>query len=280
MNLSVKWHLWQWLYGAIVHSIPFSSLLGNLPSSRQESLMAQGLPAHWLEDQVICYGCVLPRQSARDTDQKVEEQMDQLVELLHTFRNTISLDSYLQNLTVKRGRSGWIHLCMSSIGLAIWLKKCLEICQITENCQSPPPTGQMLEIPLNSTQLTVISAAQYRYARCGALLRLAQQQRWEWNEISWLNSTGQLRSSLASEWQLIFQLMQVADGIPVATQAQRVRLLGSLSQALAQFDRDCRIFDPTDLALSQTRLGLVAITQVWLRSLLTQGLQQLAPAEL
>jgi arginyl-tRNA synthetase len=147
---------------------------------------------------------------------------------------------------------------------------------------------------------------QYAHARCCSILRLAHWQSliklqdldfktlsWQLVEpkpIPWLEDDqgthigqGVLRLVHPTERRLIAQLLDLQAAISDSEHLSLIKLGNSLSKAFEQFYSSCRIFgevktqNPT---LAQARLGLVAITQAMLRSLLEDQLGVSAPVEL
>ncbi len=147
---------------------------------------------------------------------------------------------------------------------------------------------------------------QYAHARCCSLLRLAHRQGLiklrdldfntssgqlvQPNPIPWLNDdqgadTGQIRLRLVhpAERRLIAQMLDVSDIISDQGQLSYLKLATALSHAFESFYSSCRIWGEVKTKtpkLAQARLGLVAITQGLLRSLLQEKLGVPAPVEL
>ena len=147
---------------------------------------------------------------------------------------------------------------------------------------------------------------QYAHARCCSLLRLAHRQGLiqlsdldfntpngqllQPNPIPWLNDdqgahTGQIRLRLVhpAERRLIAQILDVSDIISDQGQLSCLKLAIALSNAFESFYSSCRIWGEVKTQtpkLAQARLGLVAITQGLLRSLLQEKLGVPAPVEL
>lgn len=147
---------------------------------------------------------------------------------------------------------------------------------------------------------------QYAHARCCSLLRLAHRQGLiqlrdldfntpsgqlvQPNPIPWLNDdqgahTGQIRLRLVhpAERRLIAQMLDVSDIISDQGQLSCLKLASALSNAFESFYSSCRIWGEVKTQtpkLAQARLGLVAIIQRLLRSLLQEKLGVPAPVEL
>ena len=147
---------------------------------------------------------------------------------------------------------------------------------------------------------------QYAHARCCSLLRLAHTQSLiklrdfdfktvscqlvEPNPIPWLNNdqgvdmaTGPLRLIHPAERRLIAQLLDVPDVIGNPGELSCVKLAIALSNTFEQFYSRCRIWGEVKTQapqLAQARLGLVAVTQGFLRSLLEDQMGVPAPVAL
>jgi arginyl-tRNA synthetase len=147
---------------------------------------------------------------------------------------------------------------------------------------------------------------QYAHARCCSLLRLAHRQGLiqlsdldfntpiaqlaQPNPIPWLNDdqgahTGQIHLRLVhpAERCLISQMLDVSDITSHQGQLSCLKLAIALGNAFESFYSRCRIWGEVKTQapkLAQARLGLVAITQGLLRSLLQEKLGVPAPVEL
>ncbi len=110
------------------------------------------------------------------------------------------------------------------------------------------------------------------------------------NPIPWLKEPQgldgellQLRLVHPAERHVIAQIIDVQDSLSNQTQLQGIKLARDLSKAFEQFYSSCRIWGEVKSQtpkLAQARLGLVAVTQVLLRSLLQEQLGVVAPLEL
>ena len=146
---------------------------------------------------------------------------------------------------------------------------------------------------------------QYAHARCCSLLRLAHREglielsdlecktrSWQWvkpNPIPWMfddlemeSEPRRLRLGHPAERGLIAQLLDGTDRISSLTPASAIKLAHALSRALETFYSACRIWGEVKTEtpqLAQARLGLVAVTQKLLRSLLEDQLGVTAPPE-
>jgi arginyl-tRNA synthetase len=193
-----------------------------------------------------------------------------------------------RNLNVSLLTSGWIKFELSDRGLAQWLQFCLD---------HPPrlPAELVLGAANNANALT----CQYAYARCSSLLRLGQREGlitlgdgspdWPWltpQPLPWLDGDWLWCNTLA-ERQLLRQIVAVIDDLwdpnPDLKPKKWLTVALELAQAWQVCDREIRIFGQRhvmDLRQSQSRLGLVMLTQRLLDQLLRQRLGICAPLEL
>lgn len=166
-----------------------------------------------------------------------------------------------------------------------------------------PDQNQRSE-PVN--QAHSLFRVQYAHARCCSLLRLAHRQslinlsdldsitpRWEWlepNPIPWLYGNPQmecepirLRLEHPAELGLIALVLDGTEQLTRLTPIRALELANALSHGFEKFYSACRIWGEVKTEtpqLAQARLGLVAITQKLLRSLLEDQLNVIAPIEL
>lgn len=196
---------------------------------------------------------------------------------------------------------GWIQFRLSDRGLATWLQQLIEI------PHSPRP-----EIPDQNQRTEPVNQAhslfrvQYAHARCCSLLRLAHRQslinlsdldsitpNWEWlepNPIPWLYGNPEmecepirLRLEHPAELGLIALVLDGTEQLTRLTPIRALELANALSHGFEKFYSACRIWGEVKTEtpqLAQARLGLVAITQKLLRSLLKDQLNVIAPIEL
>jgi arginyl-tRNA synthetase len=184
---------------------------------------------------------------------------------------------------------GWINLRLSHRGLATWLEHLHQI-----------PSQSHFKGALTPQYSQNLFPVQYAHARCCSLLRSAHQQNliqlkncdakthpWqiiEPNSIPWLNEDQEtLRLLHPAEKFLLEQLLDIPDALLGNIQVDCVKLALSLSQAFEHFERSCRIWGEVKTQtpnLAQARLGLVALTQALLQSLLEDHLASFAPHQL
>ena len=200
------------------------------------------------------------------------------------------------NFRVEVVSSGWIYFRLQEESLATYLQQLISPGDGRRTRRGDGGDGEMG----NSDHLFPI---QYAHARCCSLLRLANRQGLiklgdaNDTKFSILNSQFSILNSQFSilhspfsillvhpaERRLIAQIVDVQDARSNQSQLQGVKLARELSQAFEQFYSSCRIWGEVKSQtpkLAQARLGLVAVTQVLLRSLLEEQLGVLAPVEL
>lgn len=231
------------------------------------------------------------------------------VKMLHNSLPSLTTEQDFQqefelNLTVEVACPGWIEFRFSEQSLATWLQKLI---QIPVNSQLRDASAFKLKESSGCSNNTKnYFPLQYAHARCCSLLRLAHReglitlqdldfetQGWQLVEpypIPWLDDqqeidTAQARLRLVhpKERSLISQLLNVSDAISNPSKLHSVKLASALSKEFEQFYKNCRIWGEVKTQtpqLAQARLGLVAVTQGLLRSLLQDYLGIIAPVEL
>ncbi len=190
---------------------------------------------------------------------------------------------------------GWINFRLSDQGLATWLQHLSTEFKVVSSDDKQQNQSSENFFPI-----------QYAHARCCSLLRLAHRQGliqlsdvdfktggWrlvEPNPIPWLNDDQEadirlmtLRLVHPAERNLIALLLDVGDEMGTQSQLHGVKLAKGLSNGFEKFYSSCRIWGEVKTEtpkLAQARLGLVAVTQVLLRSLLQDQLSIPVPVEL
>lgn len=201
---------------------------------------------------------------------------------------------------------GWINFRLSAQGLAAWLQHLvhtkLRLIVAHGEVNSPLSSSSPLfsSSPLSPSSLSSLFPVQYAHARCCSLLRLAHRQgliklkdldlkTLDWqllepNPIPWLNDDqAALRLVDPAEKRLIAQILDSRDALSDPSQLSQRKLASALSNEFERFYSNCRIWGEVKIEtpkLVQARLGLVAVTQALLRSLLQDHLGVPAPAEL
>lgn len=203
---------------------------------------------------------------------------------------------------------GFLQLKLTDLKLADWLQCLPFLPLLLTNLRVP---GYSCPLGSNSGLFTIQSA----HARCYSLMQLAQREGLiNLEEISadkiksifpsldtvlqegnilivthpqplpWLNDRQQLQFG-HTEYALIIQLVKAVDDLCLSSQSNLnywLKTALNLSQALAEFLSQCRIFGKTNAQLpklAQVRLGLILGTYVVLK-LLLQRLGVFAPQEL
>ncbi|HBB33732.1 MAG TPA: hypothetical protein DDZ80_12480 [Cyanobacteria bacterium UBA8803] len=223
----------------------------------------------------------------------------QLIVVLPTLAHN-STESFSLDFGVEVLPPGWINFRLSDRSLATWLQQLIRI----------PPlrtggVGGEKAISLNATPDRNFFPLQYVHARCCSLLHLAHRQGLiqlhtigdraqrnivEPDPIPWLDDSPKagseqlyLRLVHPAELSLITQMLDLLDATSKGDRDSWLKRGIALSQAFEQFYSSCRIWGEVKTQnpqLAQARLGLVALTQLLLRSLLEDQLGIPAPAEL
>ena len=207
---------------------------------------------------------------------------------------------------------GWINFRLSAQGLAAWLQHLVDTKLRIIVAHGEGREDGEVNSPLSSSSPSSSSSSsspsspsslfpvQYAHARCCSLLRLAHRQgliklkdldfkTLDWqllepNPIPWLNDDqAALRLVNPAEKRLIAQILDSRDALSDPGQLSQRKLAGALSNEFERFYSNCRIWGEVKIEtpkLAQARLGLVAVTQALLRSLLQDHLGVPAPAEL
>jgi len=201
---------------------------------------------------------------------------------------------------------GWINFRLSDQGLAAWLQHLVHTklrLIVVHGEGREDGEGREVNSPLSPSSPSSPSSlfpVQYAHARCCSLLRLAHRQgliklkdfdfkTLDWqllepNPIPWLNDDqAALRLVDPAEKRLIAQILDSRDALSDPGQLSQRKLGSALSNEFERFYSNCRIWGEVKIEtpkLAQARLGLVAVTQALLRSLLQDHLGVPAPAEL
>ncbi|WP_313926251.1 DALR anticodon-binding domain-containing protein [Anabaena sp. FACHB-1237] len=184
---------------------------------------------------------------------------------------------------------GWIHIHLTDFTLAAWLQT------VTLDGFDVP------ELDFSREQdLSVIFKIQYVHARCVSLLRTADRENLikliytnsgnvlSAESLPWLNGNNQLYLHHHDERFLLHQLIKMVD-ILFDNDCKHYKSMNwleagyKLCQAWEKFWSSCRIWGEvkTDtVELSQSRLGLLIVTHLVLKSLLERRLGVVAPLEL
>jgi hypothetical protein len=177
---------------------------------------------------------------------------------------------------------GWLEFTLSDRSLALWL----------QNWETSPfPIQNAASISVNHHHLFAI---EYTHSRCCALLRLGEQlgliqlktqpfhpHVWSLsfpNPLPWYDSqSAQLRIDSTVERSLISEIITTIERVLNESEGNKIKLASVLSESFLRFESCCRIFGEVNREnpqLSQTRLGLVAITQSLLQGLWLSHMEQ------
>jgi hypothetical protein len=192
--------------------------------------------------------------------------------------------SYLE-LMMRVSEAGWIDFQLDDRALGTWLQHLPPFLEAKEQINLPESVGKLL-------------TCQYAHARCCSLLRSGDREGliklkdsqmrlsiWQWQApepIPWLNGD-RFRLVSHCDRDLLRQILMVSDVLVNVPRKNWYEITNCLSEAVLAFDRHCRIWGEVkrdDLALSQARLGLIAIAQCLLRQLLEEKMTLWAPKEL
>lgn len=213
-----------------------------------------------------------------------------------------------QNFSIKVVPPGWIHLQLSDAAISAWLQGLAEAPSWGRREREEGEGGGRREEGRGKRGRGAklpIFAAQYAHARCCSLLRLAHREgaivlkepdvensptHWCFvspSPIPWLTSDKKLRLVDSAERSLISQLVAGVDSLycpsPSGRQVSWEKTALDLSQTFERFYSRCRMWGEVkteDPSLVQARLGLLAVTQSFLRLLLQERLGVGAPLEL
>lgn len=196
-------------------------------------------------------------------------------------------------LKVKVEKSGWINFGLEPRAIADWLQKSLiwlpkkttSQANLTQLASSPNPVPNLFP-------------AQYVHARCCSLLCLGARenlillQAQDSNtqvtmalscaeSISWLNQQQQLWLQTPAELDLLRCLLLTTDFYAISAQnTDWSKLILNLSQTTTVFWAECNFLGKVrqeNLELAIARLGLIALTQAWLKIILVEKLNLVAP---
>lgn len=259
------------------------------------------IPLNRIPKKEICYLSALAFKLASLWQQPASEIATQLVTLLCQDQDSLNIPSqdldYRLNTQVYRSiwqnfkiyslPTGWIHLELSSIGLAEWLQLLVNPLLLAETPTLTKVSSTVAD-RRNSTKAFEII---HTYSRCAALLQLGYQAKlvqitpnlyaagvpaylYAPCPLPWLNAEQELRCDEPSEVELLAQIIEGWDALSLGDLCweQRWKTAYSLSQKFQGFYRSCRIFGEVATAtpeLAQTRLGLVLITQILLHHLVS-----------
>ena len=278
-------------------------------------LVPETIPMHRVSERnYVMYRSAIALRLSPHLPQSACDIANQLLASLPTVIHNSAQQKVL-NFTVEVESSGWINFWLSDRALATWLQHLIHISprrglkeREPNNCHGEDIHRTPLQHLLHSQNDShhYLFPIQYAHARCCSLLRLAHQYgvvqltdaqlktaNWQFvepNPIPWLNDeqgvdTAEIPLRLVhpSERRLLAQLLEVQDEIATLDRLRAVKLASALSREFESFYSSCRIWGEVKIQtpkLAQARLGLTAVTQQLLRSLLQDQLGLAAPVEL
>jgi len=190
------------------------------------------------------------------------------------------------NFQVELVSPGLLEFRLTDSSLADWLQNLI--------------SANSVKLPNNPTKNTLnCFSVQYAHARCCSILALAHQQGliilkdgqliqpypipWLQDEPGATHQPRRLCLVHPAEKRLIAIVLDILEDKENLEQQRGLKLALALSQAWEEFFKHCRIWGEVKTQtpkLAQARLGLVAVTQGLLRSLLKDCLGVSAPVEL
>lgn len=280
----------------------------------EPELVPETIPMHRVFDRnYVMYRSAIALRLSPYLQQSACDIANQLVASFPTVIHD-SAQQIVLGFTVEVEPSGWINFWLSDRTLATWLQHLTEISpgrglKETEPNhwhRKNPNRMQPKQLLQSQNDRHNLFPIQYAHARCCSLLRLAHQYglvqltdaelktaNWQFvepNPIPWLNENQgvdpaqiPLRLVHPAERRLLAQLLEVQDGFASLERLRAVKLASTLSQEFERVYSSCRIWGEVKIQtpkLAQARLGLIAVTQKLLRSLLQDQLCVPAPVEL
>lgn len=231
------------------------------------------------------YSCPLGLLLAAYWQISLEETIDNLCQFL-VFPATSALSLQLGGEITP---SGWLNFYLDSSAMANWLER--SRCWLA--AIELPATVQY---PLCQTSKNLFPV-QYIYARCCSLLRLGARENLitlhrDWHSancliaepeaISWLNRNNRLYLNKEAEYQILHQLLIVADAWQKKTNVDWFKIAWKLSRATAIFQANCRFLGnpKREPQKAIARLGLLDLVRSWLYLILQVKLKIASPMEL
>ncbi len=226
----------------------------------------------------------LPLRNETDlSQQQALKTLHLQLPLLHEFSKEPELTL---NFQVEVVYPGWLEFRLTNVSLAAWLQNLI-------SANSLKLANEPAKIPANCFLV------QYAHARCCSILALAHQQGlivlkdgqllqpspipWLQDEQAATHQSRQLCLVHPAEKRLIALVLDILEEQEKLEQRRALKFAIALSQAWEEFSKHCRIWGEVKTQtpkLAQARLGLVAVTQGLLRSLLEDCLGVCAPVEL
>jgi arginyl-tRNA synthetase len=263
------------------------------------------------DDEKVIYGSAIALKLASKYNLTALAIANQLATYLE-FTTDFNSSEIILDFFIEVANGGWIYFHLNNSSIAVWLQHLLEIPKTLFN-QFKISEVKNIELKRSFNTFSL----QYTHARCCSLLRLGEQESLikissdnhqgkfyivEPKPIPWLNSGliakafGNLAPAIPASGgmefcslHLIEQLLDLLDELsttnltsPQKATSRLISLTISLSEAMINFDRSCRILGQvkTHPQLTQARLGLVAVTQSLLQFMLRDIFGISAPEEL
>jgi arginyl-tRNA synthetase len=224
----------------------------------------------------IIYKSPLCLQIAKIEGENPHVMAEKIVNLWVNSKKLAPLD-----LQVKISGDGWLEFIIGDRLLEKWLQELPKI-------EFPPQ-------PHFVTKNQVDFQLYYAHARCCSLLRSAHQAQliqlktldfsqsiWLWDQPESIPyHCGCLK--FRYEKKLIFHLTTIVDAIDEQKESNWLKLASDFAKVILDFERYSRIFGEVkreNPALSQARLGLIALAQFYFQWIIEQKLGAIAPSEL
>ena len=244
----------------------------------------------------IVYSCSIAFSLTRYSSLSSQIIAKNLVSLLALNENHTTSESNLQ-LLIEIAEPGWINFYLDSTTIAKWLEKLPSLLKtLSAKDYSGAATWMMdNKLPQNAPNYFPL---QYTHARYCSLLCLGAREKlitlqndnfhkvvWHLEQpksISWLDKAGNLWLTHATEYDLLRQILVVADSF-AGEITNWYKLAFNLSEAMSMFEAECRFLGDIKRSMPQkaiARLGLIALAQYWLQRILVEKLNIAAPAEL
>lgn len=174
------------------------------------------------------------------------------------------------DFTVEKSDRSFLDFHLSDRSIALWLQL------LSSSVPLPFSPSPPLSPPRN------VFPIQYVHARCCSILRLAEQEGLiTLKSPNWFATAPILAHP--AELNLIDRLLQVTDAKASSQPQDWFKLATFLSEAAIELHRLCPIWDKTDPnfpELARARLGLISLTQYFLKSLLQDRMGVVAISEL
>lgn len=234
------------------------------------------------------YGCPLGLFLAAYWQISLQETIDNLSQCLVLSASPTATSFQLAG---EIDASGWLKFYLDSPTVADWLK------QLRLWMAGNFSAATFTEYPLCPTPKNLFPV-QYIHARCCSLLRSAERENLitlkqdrhptrcqiaEPKAISWLNRENCLWLNESAEYELLRQLLMVADTWQKESEIDWLKTALRLSRATAIFQANCRFLGRVRVLEPQkaiARLGLLDLVRSWLYLILQKKLKAAAPTEL